>query len=236
MPPAEITLLSTTALKTSVDELTSSFERTRGCRLLASYAPSTQIAKHVAEGEFADVAISTDERIDDLIKQGRIVAGTRRDIARSEIGVAVRPGTLRPDISSADAFRQALLDAKSIGMSNPSGGGASGVYLWSVFKQLGIADKLKPKTTFGTGGPAGLIGLYLMRNEVELGLQQLPELMAVPGVDVVGPVPGVFQNITIFSAGIPTVAKDAEGGKALAKFLTTPAAAAVITAKGMQRA
>jgi molybdate transport system substrate-binding protein len=236
MPNSEIKLLSTTALKTTVDDLIAQFERDTGRKLIAAYAPSTQIAKRVGEGEFADVAISTDARIDGLIKQGRIVAGTRTDIARSAIGVAVRPGTPRPDISSAEGFKHALLAAKSIGMSNPNGGGASGIHLWSVFERLGIADKLKPKTTFGPGGPAGLIGLYLLRNEVEIGLQQMPELMAVPGIDIVGPVPGEFQKATVFSAGIPTIAKDAEGGTALAKLLKTPAAGAVIKAKGMEQA
>ncbi len=234
MNNAEIKLLSTTALKTSIDELTAQFESACGKKLVASYAPSTQIAKRVAEGEFADVAVTTGAGIDNLIKQGRIAPGTRVDIARSAIGIAVRPGTPRPDISSVAAFSQALLAAKSIGMSNPNGGGASGIHLWSVFERLGIADALKPKTIFGPGGPAGLIGLYLLRGEVEIGLQQMPELMAVPGVDVVGPVPGEMQSITIFAAGIPTNAKDAETGKALEKFLTTPTATAVIKAKGMQ--
>jgi molybdate transport system substrate-binding protein len=236
MNPAEIKLLSTTALKTSIDQLAARFESASGKKLVASYAPSTQIAKRVAEGEFSDVAIATGSGIDNLIKQGRFTPGTRIDIARSAIGVAVRPGTPRPDISSIDAFKRALLAAKSIGMSNPQGGGASGIHLWSEFEKLGIADALKPKTTFGPGGPAGLIGLYLMRGEVEIGLQQMPELMAVPDVDVVGPVPGEMQSITVFSAGIPTNTSDAETGKALAKFLTTPAAAAVIKSKGMEPA
>lgn len=234
MKSAEIKLLSTTALKTSVDELTSQFESATGKKLVAFYAPSTQIAKRVAEGEGADLAITTGPRVDDLIKQGRIVPGTRVDIARSAIGVAVQPGAPKPDISSVDTFTRALLAAKSIGMSNPNGGGASGIHLWSVFERLGIADALKPKTTFGPGGPAGLIGLYLLRREVEIGLQQMPELMAVPGIDIVGPVPGEMQGITLFSAGIPTNADDPDAGKALAKHLTTPAAAAIIKAKGMQ--
>ena len=236
MPNTEVNLLSTTALKTTIDDLTAQFERDTGRKLVAAYAPSTQIAKRVGEGEFADVAISTDARINDLIKQGRIVAGTRTDIARSAIGVAVRPGTPRPDISSVEAFKRALLGAKSIGMSNPNGGGASGIHLWSVFERLGIADQLKPKTTFGPGGPAGLIGLYLLRNEVEIGLQQMPELMAVPGIDIVGPVPGEFQKLTVFSAGIPTIAKDAEGGQALVRLLKSPAAAAIMKLKGVQPA
>jgi molybdate transport system substrate-binding protein len=234
MKSAELTLLSTTALKTTIDELTPQIERTSGKKLAASYAPSTQVAKRVAEGEAADVAIATGAGIDTLIKQGRITAGTRIDVARSAIGVAVRPGASRPDISSVAAFKQALLAAKSIGMSNPVGGGASGIHLWSMFERLGIADALKPKTIFGPGGPAGLIGLYLLRGEAEIGLQQMPELIAVPGIDIVGPVPGEMQSITVFAAGIPTNANDAEAGMALTKLLTTPAAASVIKTKGMQ--
>ena len=236
MKSAEIKLLSTTAMKTTLDWLSSQFERASGRKLVASYAPSTQIAKRVAEGEAADVVIVTGPGIDELIKQGRIVAGSRVDIARSPIGVAVRAGARQPDISSVENFKRALLAAKSIAMSNPMGGGASGIHLWSVFEKLGLAPALKAKTRFGPGGPAGLIGLYLLRGEAEIGLQQMPELMAVPGIDIVGPVPGELQSISVFAAGIPTNAKIAEAGKALVKFLTTPAAAAVIKAKGMEPA
>jgi molybdate transport system substrate-binding protein len=236
MPSAEIKLLSSTALKTTLDDLATEFERTSGRKVVASYAPSAQIAKRIAEGEAGDVAIVTGAGFEELTKQGRLVAGSRINVARSAIGVAVRPGTPRPDISSTAAFTQSLLAAKSIVMSNPVGGGASGAHMWSAFLQLGIADKLKPKTIFGPGGPAGLVGLFLMRGEAELGLQQMPELMAVPGIDIVGPVPGEFQNITEFVAGIMTNAKDTYGGNILAKFLASPAAAAVIKAKGMQPA
>jgi molybdate transport system substrate-binding protein len=236
MPNAETKLLSSTAMKTTVDELTAQYERASGRKLVTAYAPSAPIAKRIADGETGDVTIVTGPGIDDLIKQGRVVPGTRVDIARSAIGVAVRPGTPRPDISSVGALKQALLAAKSIGMSNPVGGGASGTHMWSVFERLGIAETLKPKTLFGPGGPAGLIGFYLMRGEVEIGLQQMPELMAVPGLDVVGPVPGEMQMITVFAAGILTSTKDQEAGKSFIKFLTTPAAATVIKAKGMESA
>jgi molybdate transport system substrate-binding protein len=234
--PSEIKLLSTTALKTTIDELMAQIERACGKKLVASFAPSTQIAARIAEGEIADLAVTTAERIDDLIRQGRIVAGSRLDIARSAIGVAVRAGAPRPDVSSAAAFTQALLAAKSIAMSNPMGGGASGIHMWRAFERLGIADALKPKTVFGPGGPAGLIGFYLLRGEAEIGLQQMPELMAVQGIDVVGPVPAEYQSISVFAAAIPANAREPEAGKALARFLTTPAAAAVIKAKGMQPA
>jgi molybdate transport system substrate-binding protein len=236
VPIAEIKLLSTTAMKTTMDELSSPFERARGCKIVASYAPSTQVAKRIAEGETADIAIATAPGMDELIRLGRIIVGSRVDIAHSAIGVAVRAGARQPDISSAESFKQALLAAKSIAMSNPVGGGASGIHLWKMFERLGIAQALKPKTIFGPGGPAGLIGLFLLRGEAEIGLQQMPELMAVPGIDIVGPVPNELQSITVFAAGIPINANDAEAGKALAKFLTTPAAASVIKAKGMEPA
>lgn len=233
MSTPETRLLSTTAMKTAVDELAVQWERASGRKLIASYAPSAQIAKRIADGEAADVAIVTGPGIEDLIKQGRIRAGSRIDIARSAIGVAVRPDAPRPDISSAVAFAQSLLAAKSIVMSNPVGGGASGAYTWSAFEKLGIADKLKPKIIFGPGGPAGLVGLFLMRGEAELGLQQMPELMAVPGIDLVGQVPGEFQNITVFAAGIITGANAPEAGKAFLEFLASPAAAKVMQNKGM---
>jgi molybdate transport system substrate-binding protein len=236
MANAEIRLLSTTAMKTAIDALVAAFERESGRTLVASYAPSTQIAKRVADGEPADVAITTRERIDELVRDRRIDGGTRTDIARSFIGVAVRRGAPRPDTSSVDAFVRALRAAKSIAMSNPVGGGASGAHMWSVFERLGIADELKPKTIFGPGGPAGLIGFYLLRGEAEIGLQQMPELMAVSGIDIVGPVPGEMQLVSVFAAGISTAARDTGAARALIDFLRTGHAAAVIKSKGMQPA
>ena len=119
-------------------------------------------------------------------------------------------------------------------MSNPVGGGQSGANLMKIFEQLGITEAMKPKLMFGPGGPAGLIGNFLVRKEVEIGIQQLPELMAVPGIDIVGPLPPDIQSITVFSAGISTAAKDANLGRALIAFLTTPKARAVMKAKGME--
>ncbi|HWP25596.1 MAG TPA: substrate-binding domain-containing protein [Xanthobacteraceae bacterium] len=233
---AEIKLLSTTAMKTAVDTLVATFERNCGHKLVASYAPSAQIAKRVADGETADVAITTRERIDELVRDGRIDGGTRADIARSCIGVAVRYGAPRPDTSSLDAFVRALLAAKSIAMSNPAGGGASGAHMWRMFEHLGIAEQLKPKTIFGPGGPAGLIGFYLLRGEAEIGLQQMPELMAVSGIDIVGPVPDAIQLVSVFTAGICSAARDAATARALIDFLRTDQAIAVIKSKGMQPA
>jgi molybdate transport system substrate-binding protein len=236
VPVPEIKILSTTAMKTSLDELTPEFERLNEAKLTFTFGPSARIAKLVADGEDNDVAIVTNQGIEDLIRQGRIVAGTRADIARSAMGMAVQKGAPKPDISSAEQFKQAMLAAKSLGMSNPVGGGQSGANLMKIFEQLGITEAMKPKLTFGPGGPAGLIGNFLLRKEVEVGIQQMPELMAVPGIDIVGPLPPDIQSKTVFSVGLSTTAKNPDAAKALIQFLTTPAAAKVMIANGMEPA
>jgi molybdate transport system substrate-binding protein len=119
-------------------------------------------------------------------------------------------------------------------MSNPIGGGASGAILAAAFERLGIAEQMKPKLLFGPGGPAGLIGNFLLRKEIEIGVQQMPELMAVPGIDIVGPLPPGVQSVSVFSAGLSTAAKEPDGGRALIAFLATPAAAKVMQDKGME--
>jgi molybdate transport system substrate-binding protein len=232
--PNEIKVLSTTAMKTSLDELAPEFHRATGNTLTFSFGPSARIAKMVADGEAHDVAIVTDQGHEDLTRQGKLVPGIRADIARSAMALAVQRGAAKPDISSAEKFKAALLAAKSLGMSNPVGGGQSGSNLVKIFDQLGITEAMKAKSVYGPGGPAGLIGNFLVRGEVEIGIQQLPELMAVPGIDIVGPLPPALQTMTVFSAGLSTGAKNIEGANALIHFLTTPKAVAVIKAKGME--
>jgi molybdate transport system substrate-binding protein len=232
--PNEIKLVVTTALKTSMEVLAPEFERATGHKLAFSFGPSTRIAKQVADGEPNDVAIVTAEHIEELTRQGRIVTGSRADLARSAMGLAVQKGAPQPDISTADKFKEAMLKAKSLGMSNPVGGGTSGAILAQVFERLGIAEQMKGKLVFGPGGPAGLIGNFLVRKEVEIGIQQMPELMAVPGIDIVGPLPPGIQSVSVFSAGLSTAAREPEGGRALIKFLAAPAAAKVMRDKGME--
>jgi molybdate transport system substrate-binding protein len=234
LPMSEITVLSTTAMKTSMDALMPEFQRSSGHSTRFSYAPSARIAKQVADGESNDVAIVTGPGIEDLIRQGRIVAGSRTDIARSAMGLAVQKGSPRPDISTAEKFKQAMLAAKSLGMSNPVGGGQSGANLMKIFDTLGITEAMMPKLTFGPGGPAGLIGNFLLRKEVEIGIQQIPELMAVPGIDIIGPLPDEIQSMTTFAVGLSTAARNPDAGRALMAFLSTPVAAKVMMEKGMQ--
>jgi molybdate transport system substrate-binding protein len=221
-------------MKTSLDELAPEFERATGHKLTISFGPSARIAKMVADGEVHDVAIVTDQGHEALTAQGRFVPGLRADVARSAMGMAVQKGANKPDISSAEKFKAAMLAAKSLGMSNPVGGGQSGANLIKIFDKLGIAEAMKNKLTFGPGGPAGLIGNFLVRKEIEIGIQQMPELMAVPGIDVIGPLPPDIQMKTVFSAGLSTAAENAEGGRALIQFLVAPQAAAVVRSKGME--
>src|SRR5712692_1043737 len=152
--PATIKLLCTTALKTSLDGLLPQFERATGHKVEPSYGPSAQLTRRLADNEAADAAVLTVPGLEEMTKLGKVVAGSRVDIVRSAIMVAVKRGAPRPDIASVETFKQAMLAAKSIAMSNPVGGGTSGSHLAKVFGELGIAEALKPKMIYGPGGPA----------------------------------------------------------------------------------
>ncbi len=164
----------------------------------------------------------------DLIKEGKVIADSRVDLARSSIGIAVRAGAPKPDISSVDAVRSALLAAKSIAYSDS----ASGVYIASeLFKRLGIADQVASKSRMI---PAEPVGAVVARGEAELGFQQISELKPIAGIDLVGPLPPDLQKITIFSAGIVVGAREPEAAKALIAFLASSAAADAIRESGME--
>jgi molybdate transport system substrate-binding protein len=232
----EIAVLSTTAMKMVFEELGPRFERETGNRLAVGLGPSLVLEKRLADGEVADVAIVTGPGAAELVGRGKIVAGSLVEVARSLIGVAVPQGAPRPDLSSAEAFKRDLLAAKSIALSKPVGGGASGAHMAKVFEQLGIAEAMAAKAKYGAGGAAGLAGLVVLRGEADIGIQQMAELIAVAGIDVVGPLPAAIQGATMFSAAIPTTANHPEAGRAVIAFLTTPAAKSVIKAKGLEPA
>jgi molybdate transport system substrate-binding protein len=218
-------------MKTAFEELGPAFERETGHRLKLTFGPSLQLEKRLAEGEAADVAIVTQGGSQDLIAQGRGLTDSLADLARSFIGVCVAKGAPRPDLASAQAFKEAMLRAQSIALSKPVGGGASGAYMAAVFDRLGIAAAIKEKSIYGAGG---LVGLIVARGDAEVGIQQMAELLAVSGVDIVGPLPAALQSITQFSAFVPTAAGQPERGRAVIDFLRRPAAKAVIKAKGLE--
>jgi molybdate transport system substrate-binding protein len=233
---SEIDVLSSTALKPTLDEALPEFERASGHTAKVTFAPSAQITKRMADGAASDVLLVTGTDFAELLGLGKVLADSRKDLASSIIGLAVREGAVKPDISTPDRFRSVMLAAKSIATSNPDGGGASGPHLADVFRRLGIADAIRPKLTYGPGGPKGLIGNFVKSGQTELGLQQIPELLSVPGIELVGPLPEELQMVTLYSACLSSTALHADAGKALIAFLASSTVAAVLRAKGMDPA
>jgi molybdate transport system substrate-binding protein len=227
-----ITVMSSGALSAALRELMPAFERASGSTLsivsggsVAGAADS--IPDRLQRGERADVVIMAAAGIDDLAKAGHLVAGSRVDLARSSIGVAVRAGAPKPDIGSVDALRRALLAAKSVAYS----ASVSGVYVSTeLFQRLGIAPQMASKSRKVDGEPVGAV---VARGEAELGFQQISELRPVPGVEVVGPLPADLQRVTVFSAAACARSANPTGGRALITFLSSPAAAAAIAKSGM---
>ena len=225
----EIKVLASIALKSAYLELAPQFERTSGHKLATEWAGTDPIMKRLQAGESADLVIAPEKLIDELIALGRIARGSRADIARSAVGVAVKKGAPRPDISSSDALKRALLAAKSIAYSS----GPSGVYLAGLFRRMGIAGELRQKVT--QTPPGTFVGEVVARGEAEIGFQQVAELLHVgSAIDFVGPLPPDIQQVTVFSGGIHAAAKAPAAARELLRFLAGPDAAAVIRKKGME--
>jgi molybdate transport system substrate-binding protein len=228
---AELKVLISTALKAVMEELGPQFERTTEYKLAITFGPSASLKQQIEAGETFDLALITPASIDDLIKQGRIDAGSRSNIGRTGIGVAIRAGAAKPDIGTVAAFKRALLDAKSITYGDPARGGLSSVYFVSLLERLGIADQIKSKAKLGTASE----GVRpVATGEAELGIGQTSEIPLVPGVELLGAFPAELQSYTNVTAGIATHAKEADGAKALIKFLNAPAAVPIFKAKGME--
>ena len=225
---AEIRVLSIQPLKTSLDELGPQFERTTGHKLMIKYDVSAALKRQIDAGETFDVALILPAMIDDLLKQGKVAAGTRTDISRAAVGVAVKKGAPKPDIGSAEALKRTLLNAKSIAYS---GEGASGIYFKSVLERLGIAAEMNPKLKpFGSSAVVPSVA----KGEVELAVISPPAILAEPGAELVGILPKELQNYIVYTAGVSAAAKEADAAKALLKYLTTPAAMLVMTSKGLE--
>jgi molybdate transport system substrate-binding protein len=226
---AELKVLSTPAMSEVWHELAPKFEAT-GHKLTIVYAPSGAIAKRVTDGETADLLVSTPAGIDSLIKSGKVIDGTNTSLASSGMGVAVLKGAPKPDISTPDAFKRALLAAKAVAYTDPASGGASGAHMAKVLERLGITNEVSAKAKLGRGIP---VATFVVKGEADIAIQQLPELMHVEGAEVVGPLPGDLQNITTFAAGIPSGSAQADAAKALVRFLQTPDSGAVIKKHGL---
>ena len=235
---AEIKVLSSNQMKTVMEDLGPKFERATGHKLAITFAGLGAVAKRIQGGDTADVVITLREGIDSFVKDGKAAAGNVTVIARSRgLGVAVRKGAPKPDISSPEALKRTLLAAKSITYGNPAG--VVGIQFAKVLDRLGIANEMKPKTVFYPGGAgeavAGeAVGILVANGKAEIGVFHFQELIPVAGIELVGSLPGDLQETSVLSAAIMAGAKDAEASKALVNFLRTPEAAAVIKAKGME--
>ena len=224
---AEIKVLASGATKDAYVELVPEFEKSSGHRVVTTWTGSANIRKQIAAGEVYDLVIVGGPEIDAFIQEGKVVPGSRVDLMKSGVGVGVRAGAPKPDISSSEALKKTVLSAKSIGYST----GPSGDYVVSLFERVGIADEVKPKLKQVPSGAR--IGTFIMSGEAEIGFQQISELIHAPGVDYLGPLPPDVQKITVYSSGIHSGAKQPEAAKELVKFLTAPPAASVIKKHGM---
>ena len=230
---AEIDAFISTAIKAATDELLPPFQRATGHTIRASYAPSGALIPRFERGEPVDVFLTDAPALDALIGHGKI-AGGRTDLARTGIGIAVRKGAAKPDVSTPEALRRALLAAKAVGHAAPAGGSITAAHIQDVFRRLGIADQLAPKIKLAGGGPNGRVSVLVSSGEAEIGLQQVSELLSNPEVEVIGMLPAELQQTTIYSAGITATARQPDAAKALVKALTAPSAAAVYKAWGLE--
>lgn len=228
----EIKVLSANGMREVIEELGPKFERTTGHRLLIEFGTLGVIVKRVQDGETADVVAIPRQGIDRLVKDAKANPSTVAVLARAGIGVIVRKGASKPDISTPAALKHALLAAKSITYLDPATGGTSGVHFVKVLDRLGIAAEMKSKTVLHANARAA--ASVVANGQADIGINLIQELMPLPGIDVVGPLPGDLQNSLVFTAAVMISAKEAAAGKALIDFLRTPEAAAVIKAKGME--
>ena len=228
---AEIKLLSASALHPAIDALIPDFEKSSGHKVTVTYGTAGAVADHVQKGEPADVVVSSVPMIDRLQAQGKVVAANRVIVAKVGVGAFVRKGAAKPDISSVDAFKHSMLAARSIAYPDPAGGGASGIYVASLLERLGIAAEMKPKTKLST-----LATLYtsVASGEIEIGFNQVSEILAQPTIELAGPLPSAIQNYTQFAPGIVTGSGQADAARALVAFLYSPSAKTVLKAKGFE--
>jgi len=225
---ADLKVFSTTAFAELWHELKPKFEA-RGHKLELVLQPSGALSKRIGAGETGDAIVSTGQGIDGLDKGGKIAPGTVRALASSGMGLAVAKGAPRPDISTPEKFKAVLLAAKSVAYSDPAAGGASGVYLTALLEKLGITQQINAKAKLGRGIPNAE---FIVKGEADLAIQQIPELMVVSGVDIVGPFPAELNNITVFSAAVLSASAKGAAAKELVDFLASPEAVSLYKARG----
>jgi len=230
---AEIKVLTAGAFKQVVLAMVPDFEKQSGHKVIVDNDTAGGLVKRIEGGEAFDVAVITPAAIDDLIKKRKVVEGSRIALASVGVGVVVKEGAPKPDISTVDAFKQALLNAKSVAYIDPKSGGSSGIYVDKLLERLGIADQVRPKAKLKQGG---YVAELIANDDAELGVHQISEIVPVKGVTLVGPLPKEIQNVTTYAAGISATTKENEAAKALIEVFSSPRALSVLKAKGMEPA
>jgi len=227
---AEIKVLTTGAYKPVVTELVEPFEKETGHRVVVENDTAGALVRRVEAGERFDVLVLTPGGLAELARKGHVSADRPVELAKVGIGVAVRAGAPRPDISTADAFRQALLGARAVAMIDPAAGGSSGIYLARLFDRWGIADQIKAKAVLV---PGGLVATRVVSGEAEIAIHQISEILAVKDAVLVGPLPAEIQNFTVYAGSLAPRTAEAAAAGAFLKALSGPEAARVLAAKGM---
>jgi molybdate transport system substrate-binding protein len=235
---AEIRVLSSGSMKSALSRLLPDFEKSSGNTATIEYGPAGAIVGRIAKDDAADVVIVSRSQLQKLESNGKVVQGSLVDIAGISLGVAVRKGAPKPDISNVEAFKRALLSARSIGYRDPITGSTSGIYTAGLLERLGIAQDLKPKLRLdrSEGDVPENVFLGVAKGEVEMQIGQITEIVISPGVDLAGPLPAEIQNTTLMAAGIITTSKAPDAAKALISFISSQSAAAVLKASGFQPA
>jgi len=231
---ADLRVISGGAFKQVLNALAAEYEKETGNRVALTYQTVGQHLDLIKDGkEDFDVAILTPDAIASLVKDGKIVDGSSADLAKTGVGVVVKQGAPRPDISTVDAFKKTLLAAKSVAYIDPKAGGSSGIYVGQLLERLGIADAVNAKAVLIHGGA---VATHVADGEAEIGVHQISEILPVKGAVLVGPLPAEIQNFTTYSAGVSASAGNGATANGFVKFLTGPHALRIIKAKGMDRA
>jgi molybdate transport system substrate-binding protein len=229
---AEVKILTAGAMKEVVLAIVPALEKETGHKAVVANDTAGGLVRRIGGGEAFDLAIITPGAINELTSKGKIVAGSRVNLARVGVGVVVKDDTPLPDISNVEAFKRALLAAKSVAYIDPASGGSSGIYVSGLLDKLGIAAEVKPKARLKQGG---YVAELIASGEAELGLHQISEIIPVKGVKLVGPLPAEIQNFTTYAAAVGAEAKEPDAARAMLKLLAGPAAEDVLKARGMER-
>ena len=229
---AEIKVLSAGAMRGVVDALLPDFEKQTGHKVTIDNATAGVLAKRIEDGESFDVAVVTAVVVDSLLAKGKLAAGSRVALAKVGMGVAVKAGAPLPDIKTVDAFRRALLEAKSVAYINPKAGGTTGVFFEQLIEKLGIAGEVRAKAKLKDGG---YVADLVASGEAELGVHVISEIVPVKGAVLVGPLPAEIQTTTTYVGGVSTASSNVEAARALIAFIAGPASVPVLSAKGMDK-